>query len=169
MGKKVMLALVAALFGAASGFCGSLSFHVIQHNDSLSEVCESALVIEDEILNYFYDAGYIVTNVPASVSKSDEQDKKLYQNGVNEAAGSAFDKFVQIKLYFTGDETQNTAVALGNMKRISWKVVSVRTGAVLEEGAQEVTTDVAVDNEKNVRKFAGDFAVHLNKVLAKRA
>ena len=157
MGKKTLLALFAGVFLGANGFCSSLSFQVLQHNDSLNDVCESALVIEDEILSYFFDKGFIVTNVPASVSKSDEQDKKFYQNGYNEAAGGSFDDFVQIKLYFTGDEKQNSKIALGNMKKISWKVVS-----------QDVETEVAADNEKNVRNFANEFAVHLNKVLVKR-
>lgn len=168
MGKKTLLALFAGVFLGASGFCSSLSFQVIQHNDSLNSVCESALVIEDEILSYFFDKGFIVTNVPASVSKSDEQDKKFYQNGYNEAAGGSFDDFVQIKLYFTGDEKQNTKVALGNMKKISWKVVSVVSGKILEEGSHDVQTEVSADNEKNVRNFANEFAVHLNKVLVKR-
>ena len=68
MGKKTLLALFAGVFLGANGFCSSLSFQVLQHNDSLNDVCESALVIEDEILSYFFDKGFIVTNVPASVS-----------------------------------------------------------------------------------------------------
>ena len=71
-------------------------------------------------------------------------------------------------MYFTGDEKQNTKIALGNMKKISWKVVSVVTGKILEEDSQDVETEVAADNEKNVRNFANEFAVHLNKVLVKR-
>ena len=54
------------------------------------------------------------------------------------------------------------------MKKISWKVVSVVTGKILEEDSQNVETEVAADNEKNVRNFANEFAVHLNKVLVKR-
>lgn len=169
MGKKILLTVILGLITAWSGFCSSLSFHVIQHNDSLNNVCESALVIEDEIMNYFFNAGYIVTNVPACISKSEEQDLKFYQNGYNEAANGAFDEFIQIKLYFTGSEEENIKVALGNMKKISWKVVQTTTGKVLEEGNQDVTVDVAVDSEANVREFASDFANHLNKVLGKRA
>ena len=61
MGKKTLLALFAGVFLGANGFCSSLSFQVLQHNDSLNDVCESALVIEDEILSYFFDKGFIVT------------------------------------------------------------------------------------------------------------
>lgn len=169
MGKKLIAAFVLASCTVWNAFCTSLSFHVIQHNESLTDVCESALVIEDAILNYFFDAGYIVTNLPACVSKSEEQDKKFYQNGYNDAASGSFDDFVQIKLYFTGTEEENAKVALGNMKKISWKIVNTATGKVLEEGNQNVTVDVAVDSEKNVREFAKEFALHLNKVLGKRA
>lgn len=169
MGKKLILAIAFVFAGLSNAFCASLSFHVIQHNDSLNDVCDSALVIEDEILNYFFDAGYIVTNVPACISKSEDQDKKFYQNGYNEAASGSFDEFVQIKLYFTGSEEENKKVALGNMKKISWKVVQTATGKVLDEGTQDVVVDVAIDSEKNVREFANEFAYHLNKVLGKRA
>ncbi|MBQ1628939.1 MAG: hypothetical protein II098_07250 [Treponema sp.] len=167
--KRFMTALIFMAVSLSGTFASSLSFHVVQHNDSLSEVCKSALVIEDEILNYFFDAGYIVTNIPACISKSDEQDKSFYQKGYNEAADGSFDEFVQIKLYFSGTEVENSQVCLGNMRRIGWKVVSVSNGSVLEEGSSKVEREVISDNEANVREFANEFAVHLNKVLKKRS
>ena len=60
---------------AVSGFCASVSFQIVQHNDSMSSVCNSVLVIEDEILNSFFNSGYIVSNSPAARSSSAAQDK----------------------------------------------------------------------------------------------
>ncbi|MEE1213277.1 MAG: hypothetical protein UHO11_12410 [Treponema sp.] len=169
MVKRFLAALVFSVACISGSFGRSLSFQVVQHNDSLNEVCSSALVIEDEILNFFYDAGYIVTNVPAAVSKSEEQDVSFYQKGFNDASDGSFDDFVLIKLYFTGSEDENKKVSLGNMQKLSWKVVSTKNGTVLEEGCTGVEKEVLADNEKNVREFASEFAVHLNNVLRKRS
>ncbi len=169
MVKRFLAALVFSAVCISGSFGRSLSFQVVQHNDSLNEVCSSALVIEDEILNFFYDAGYIVTNVPAVISKSEDQDVVFYQKGFNDASDSSFDDFVLIKLYFTGTEEENRQISLGNMQKIGWKVVSTKNGKILEEGCTGVEKEVLADNEKNVREFASEFAVHLNNVLRKRS
>ncbi len=169
MGKKLLaIAFCLAAFGPAA-FCGSLSFQIVQHNDSLSDVCKSALIIEDEILNYFFDAGYIVTNVPAAMSSSAVQDEKLWQSGCNEAAGGSFDQFVQIHLYFNSSESKPERVALGSIDRVSWKVGSVMNGNIVVEGSRDVEKPMGADSERNVRGFAADFALYIQQILGSKA
>lgn len=169
MGKKLIAAAAFMLSAITYGFCGSLSFQIIQKDESLTNVCESALVIEDEILNYFFEQGYIVSNVPAAVSKDDAEDKKFYTDGYNEAVDGSLDQFCQIKLYFTGGEQENQRITIGTMKKITWKIVSLRTGKVLEESSSEVDKKITQDEEANVRQFAADFAMHLQKVIKQKA
>ena len=165
MGKKNLMAACVMTAAVAASFAKSLSFQILQKNDSLNNVCESALAVEDEILNYFFENGYIVSNIPAVVSKNDAQDLKLYNDAYNEAVSGTVDEFCFIKLYFIGDEKANGKVSLGNMKKISWKLVSVKTGNILEESSSEIKAGISQNEAANVRNFASEFALHIQKVI----
>ena len=169
MGKRFLIGAFVFIGALASGFSGSLSFQILQKNENLENVCESALVIEDEILNYFFENGYIVSNVPASVSKSQEEDDKFYTDAYNEAVEGTVDQFCPIKLYFNGGEQENSRVSIGNMNKISWKIVSIRTGKVLEENSSAVKEDISRNEEANVREFAANFAMHIQKIIRQKA
>ncbi len=169
MGKKNLLAAVVLFASVAASFSKSLSFQILQKNDSLNSVCESALAVEDEILSYFFENGYIVSNIPTVVSKSDSQDLKFYNTAYNEAVNGTVDNFCLIKIYFTDDEKENSKVSLGNMKKISWKVVSVKTGNILEDSSSEVKTGISQNEAANVRNFASEFAMHIQKVINQKS
>ncbi len=169
MGKKNLLAAFVLFAAAAASFAKSLSFQILQKNDSLNSVCESALAVEDEILNYFFENGCIVSNVPAAVSKSDAQDLKFYNDAYNEAVNGTVDQFCLIKIYFTDDEKENGKISLGNMKKISWKVVSVKTGNILEDSSSEVKAGISQNEAANVRDFASEFAMHIQKVINQKS
>ncbi len=166
MGKKLRFAIIAAMLGCACAFGRSLSFQIVQHSDVLNEVGEPTLIIEDVILNQFFEAGYIVTNSPAQTSSSKQQDEKLYKVGLSEASDGSFERFVQIHLYFQGKDPDALASpVLGNMEKISWKIVNVRTGAVLNEDSQKIVKPAANDSEKSVRAFAAEFSSRIQKIL----
>ena len=168
MGKKKILVLVSALFMLSSAFAGSLNFQVVQRSSNLKDVCESSLVVEDEILNYFFDAGYIVSNSQSAASVSDKEDSKLWNTGLSDSAEGSFDYFVQIKLILNNDvSSKETPCGLGNFNKLSWKLVSVQTGKVIEESSKKIDRPVGLDTEANVRDFAADFAYHLRKTLRK--
>lgn len=168
MGKKTFCALLW-LMCAVSGFCASVSFQIVQHNDSMSSVCNSVLVIEDEILNSFFNSGYIVSNSPASMSSSAAQDKKLWNLGYSEAVEGSFEDFIQIHLYFNESTAKNTqTVALGMIDKIGWKIVSLKNGKTVEEKTKSIKKTMGADTEDNVRLFAKDFAVYIQGVLRKK-
>lgn len=169
MGKKNLLAALVVFAAAAASFAKSLSFQILQKNDSLNSVCESALAVEDEILSYFFENGYIVSNIPAAVSKGSAQDLKFYNDAYNEAVNGTVDDFCLIKIYFTGDEKQNSEISLGNMKKISWKIVSVKTGNILEDSSSEIKTGISQNEAANVRNFASEFALHIQKVISQKS
>ncbi len=167
MGKKILLCFLL-LIAASYGFSSSLSFQIVQHNDSLNSVCQSAYVIEDEILNYFFDNGFIVSNAQAGISDSSEQDKKLWCDGYYEASDGCFDDFVQIHIYFGKAADKDEKIALGLIDRISWNITSIRTGKTLEASDKTVKKPMGNDSEANVREFAVDFASHIKQVIKNR-
>ncbi len=169
MGKKFLVAVFTIIASISFVNAESLSFQILQKDESLNEVCESSLVIEDEILNYFFEHGFIVSNVPAAVSNTNAQDEKYFKNSYNEAVEGTVENFCLVKLYFTGGAEENQKVSIGNMKKISWKIVSIRTGKVLEDSTTKVQQNISHDEEANVREFAADFATHLHKIIMQKA
>lgn len=168
MGKKIISILIAEIIVLSSAFCGSLNFQIIQSSASLKDVCETTMVVEDEILNYFFDAGYVVSNSQSATSNSSAEQAKLWKTGVTDSSEGAFDYFVQINLIMNNDVTsKDKPCALGNMNKVSWKLISVPTGKVIEENTKVIERPIGLDTEANVRDFASDFAYHLRKTLRK--
>ncbi len=167
MGKRILLFLALTCV-SHYGFSSSLSFQIVQHNASLNKVSQSAYVMEDEIMNYFFDNGFIVSNATASISTSADDDKKLWSDGYYEAAEGSFDAFIQIHLYFNGSADNENKVALGLIDTVSWSVTSVRTGKCIEENKRRVVKPMDRDTEANLRDFAFDFAAHIKQVLRNR-
>ncbi len=165
MWKKRLAAAAAAVLGAVSGWCGSLSFQIVQHSDSMDEVCQAALAVEDEILNYFYEAGYIVTNAPAEISVSAAGDRKLWASAFSDAAYGSFDDFVQICLDFEDGGRTAGGMSAGRIRSVSWKAVAVASGRVLEEGSSAIKDTGFDGGEDSVREFASGFAAHLRRII----
>lgn len=159
--KKIFLSFVFLMF-CVSGFCISVSFQVLQHSENKNSVTNTTYAIEDEILNDFFNSGYIVSNFPATTSISNEQNKKLWKLGFDEAVEGSFDKFIQINLYFSNvTKNENDFV-----EKIDWKVVSIKDGKIIEEKQKKVEKQSTANNE-NTRLFAKDFADYIKTVIVK--
>ena len=167
MGRRIF-AMAIALFMGAAGFCASVSFQVVQHDESLDEVCVSTLIMEDEILNSFYNFGHIVSNVPAVVSSSKNQDSTFWSKGYKEASDGFFDNFIQVHLYLNSASSSNQGKAsLGIIKKVAWKVASIATGNTIDEGSKNISVQAQKDTEENVRGFADELASYLQKTIKK--
>ncbi len=168
MGKRIFLPLFF-IFVTVNAFSRSLAFQIVQHNDSIKKVCRSAYVIEDQMMNYFFENGFVVSNSSAEVSFSAEDDRRLWAAGYSGAAYGAFDDFVQIHLYFGKNANDEGKVALGLIDTISWKIISMKSGKFLEESKKSIGKPINKDTEENVRNFANDFASHIKTVLRNEA
>lgn len=129
--KKTISVLVLMLC-ASLCFAKQISIQILQHDESITEVSESSLVIEDNLLNGFFDEGYIVTNSPAEVSASLSQDEVLLKKGLGEAFNGFSDYFVQIKLYY--ESSDGTFTSEPNIEKIDLLVASAQTGVTIKQG-----------------------------------
>ena len=71
--KRFYIVSVLLLCGTLC-FANQISFQIVQHDDTLDSVSEDSMIIEDSVLNNFFEFGYIVTNSDAAVSDSTAQD-----------------------------------------------------------------------------------------------
>lgn len=167
--KKIVPIFFIMFVLSGKVFSSSLSFQIVQHNDSLTQVCQTSYIIEDELMNYFFDKGCIVSNEQPVISNSKKDDSILWQKGINLAFEGSCDNYIQIHLYFNDVDTNSSElVRLGYINKISWKISSIASGKVIDEYSSNISKPLGSDSEDNVRLFAKEIADKLYKVLKSR-
>ena len=163
MGNFKRLSILTILFLVGSlCFCNQISFQIVQHDESVDCVSEDSMVIEDSVLNNFFEYGFIVTNSDAAISDSATQDEKLYKIGQGDAFNGFSDYFVQIKLYY--ERTENTLSSTSDLYEIDFIITSVKDGKKI---AAKSIKDIKIDRTKknNLAKVSSDLVYEINKAL----
>lgn len=129
--RSILTALI--LFTANLCFAKQITVQIVQHDVSADKVMETSMVVEDELLNAFFDNGFIVTNSPAAISVSTKEDTALFNSGIGDAYEGYSDYFVQVKLYFELDESERK----NDLKKVDWTLASAVTGAKIKESTMD--------------------------------
>ena len=159
--KGIILFLL--LIGTAYCFGEQISFQIVQLNNSAENVTEEAKVVEDFLIDSFFDAGYIVTNSEAALAKSRAEYPKLWQTGMNEAIAGYSDYFVQVILQFTEtlDETINKNVMI--LKNVDFSVY--RTENLEELSKQNLPCNLKILNPSDMGTISDSLIFEINKVI----
>lgn len=163
MGKlKRLFILTVLLASGALCFANQISFQIVQHDESLDSVSEDSLVIEDSVLNNFFEYGFIVTNSDAAISESKAQDEKLYKIGQGDAFNGFSDYFVQIRLYY--ERTEQTLVNTSDLYEIDFSITSVKSGKKIADRSMK---NIKIDRTKknNLVKISADLVNEISKAL----
>ena len=164
MGKlKRFCILTVLLASGALCFANQISFQIVQHDDSLDSVSEDSMVIEDSVLNNFFEYGFIVTNSDAAISESQAQDEKLYKIGQGDAFNGFSDYFVQIRLYY--ERTEQTLANTSDLYEIDFSITSVKSGKKI---ADRSIKNIKVDRTKknNLVKISSDLVNEINQQIS---
>ena len=170
MGKKT-LCTAAALIICMSGLSArELAFHVVQHNGSLETVSEQTLMIEDIVLDYFFNRGDIVTNEPAEAVKADG-DAASYKKAFSDAADGGAAYFIQLRLYYVAETSSDPAsIALSNIDHVTWTVTEVQSGKkIADMKGRPGKAAEGQDETEGVKSYAADIADAIQKVLNEKA
>lgn len=134
MGKmKQIISLLFFMSCAVGVYARQISIQVIQHDSGIEEVTEQSFIVEDNILNGFFDEGYIVTNSQAEISESEAQDETLFKKGLGEAFEGYSDYFVQIKLFY--EREGSTDASKANLQKVDYLVASTKTGVTVKNNS----------------------------------
>lgn len=164
-GIKKVFAVTAMLFMCGFVFAGQISVQVVQHNLALDYVSEQSLIVEDELLNGFFDKGYIVTNSLAQVSGSSEEDSELMYAGFGEAYEGSSDYFVQVKLYYDASSNKGSNDATQcRLDHIDWVMMKVSSGETLKSSSVK-GSDKKPGTDDNVRIISYSLISDIQKAL----
>lgn len=162
MGKiKYFISFCVLFISTSFCFAKQISFQIVQHDSKIDTVTEQSLIIEDEMLNGFFEYGYIVTNSQAEISKSEKEDKKLFNKGLQEALEGFSDYFVQIRLYY--DNSKKGDGFSVTLEKIEWEIIKASTGDLVFSNSLDELKKSITDEE--LRKVSSILINDIKKVL----
>lgn len=162
MGKiKYFISFCVLFLSTSFCFAKQISFQIVQHDTKIDTVTEQSLIIEDEMLNGFFEYGYIVTNSQAEISKSEKEDKKLFNKGLQEALEGFSDYFVQIRLYY--DNSKKGDGFSVTLEKIEWEIIKASTGDLVFSNSLDELKKSITDEE--LRKVSSILINDIKKVL----
>lgn len=166
--KKISLVLCAAIFGTVCSWATELSFQVIQHNDALDTVSEQTLVIEDQILDYFFNLGDIVTNEPALAAVTEDAEG-LRKTAYAIAAAGGAEYFIQLRLFYSGKRSKDPAnISLKNLVHVQWTITDAANGKKIADVKTKVRKPASGRTDaEGVKEYAASVADAMKKELRK--
>jgi len=146
---------------SASVYARQICFQVVQHDESSEEVTEQSMVIEDQILNNFFEKGYIVTNSPSVSSLDDVQDENLWKTGLGDAFYGYSDYFIQIKVFY--ESRKGTLTDVANIQKISWSLTEAKTGIKLVD--KTINDIKPINKQTDMSRVTSSLVVEIDKAL----
>lgn len=154
---KRSILITITLFAASFGFAKQITLQIVQHDELSDKVFESSMVVEDELLNGFFDNGFIVTNSPASVSASSLQDVNLFNTGIGDAYEGSSEYFLQIKLYYNAAQSSEKS----DLIEVDWTLASAITGVTIKEN----TIKNKYSDTKDLKVLSANLVKEITKAI----
>lgn len=168
MGKKIIAAVCSALFFASAAMAAEeISVQIVQHNDAADAICDSSMMVEDELLEAFFNQGFIVSSSPSVESVSEKQDSVLLKKALTEADDGGLSYFVQVKIYYRTVKTENPDETVqSDIDYVNWTLYNGGSGKVIAEQKKSIGKNPLRGNdEDSVRAFAASIAADIQNSL----
>ena len=166
--EKLVFFGVFALFCTITANAKSLSIQIIQNNPGQEKVWATSYLFEQDITDYFFDAGDIVSSSPVWIQDKDEKKNKSALNAsLRENFDGGMEILVRVELlYNTSDSSNPEGLLLENIKKVQWRAYSVRDGEELFDGsAIPDKLNEKNNNEMGLNQFAGFVAYQISNQI----
>ncbi|MBQ9239055.1 MAG: hypothetical protein IJ191_07075 [Treponema sp.] len=161
MGKMVRTMGIVFLLCAGSAAATEVAIQVVQHGGASDSVNTAVFLIEDELLNSFFSAGFIVTNMPAVVSGAD---RVLNLKLVDESAAVGAEYAVQINVYIDVAQSRNPeTISLADITQVVWVATTIASGTAVEGTTHKPSA--LQNDERSIRQYASNVARQIINVL----
>lgn len=167
---KSFVSLIFALFCLSSLSAKSLSIQIIQNNPGQEKVWATSYFFEQNITDYFFDAGDIVSSSEIWISSSDDKNRGALRAALQENKIGGMEVLVRVELFYnTGNSSNPEGLLLENIRNVKWKGYHVASGKELFEGsAVPEKTESKNNNELGLAQFAGFVAYKINNQIKYR-
>lgn len=146
-------------------FAKSFSLQVIQKNGSENVVYDASYLIEQTILDYFYDNAYIISNSPVIIQKKNQNITAELQKSFDQAQEGYLDLYIEATVKYNLQDSNNPEEALlSNIDEIEWKVISLTTKDIVVSGTASPEKKYR-DDWDSVVYFANELARNINDAV----
>lgn len=151
--KSVFLAIFGLLIAAAS-FSQAVGILVIQDSGNVTDVRATSYIVENTLLDTFFDNGYIVSNNPIALINSRNTVESLTKRAIRESNEGQMDILIVIKIKYKLSERMNTsAVLLSDIEEMSYEIYNVLTSISYDSKNYVPNTGSSRNNEDGVKTF----------------
>lgn len=160
-----LLSIFIIFFCSANNMFGlNVSILVVQNNGT-DKISEASKVFENQVLNYMFDNGHIVSNEPISLFENYEIDSI---KGFDAAVDGFVDFYVEIIIDYDMDDSSNPeAVILSNIKSVKYIIKKVNDGTVFFESEKLIPNLNGISNQNvGFNNFATKIAENINSKLS---
>lgn len=161
--RKIIFSLFASIFLSTAVFAKDIAVQIVQHGGNKDTVSETALVFEDKILNSLFDSGHIVTNFPAAISLSDDEDTELRQKLFSDFAVAGGEYAIQVIILINSNATTEN-FKLADISKVEWNVTIIKTGKE-KVGQVEGPSGVKKGVDDSIQAYASTVASKIIKSL----
>lgn len=165
--KKIFTFALVLLAGMITANASAISFQVVQEDSTQSKIRGSSYKIEDELMNYFFNSGYIVTNSQTVIAEDSEDKKQAYKKAFNEAVDGQCDFIITVNVLYKNESSLSPElILLSNIKDIEWEIVDINTGKKIAHGKEKTNiVNPENDTELGIATFTDEIAKKINEVL----
>ena len=165
--RKNTLLILLMVFAATIANASAISFQIVQTDSTQDKVRASSYEIEDTLMNYFFNAGYIVTNSVTVVANNSEDKEDAYKKAFNEAVDGQCDILITMNVEYDVDSSTGPDLSLlSNIKEISWEIMEINTGKKIKTGKEHIGKVSAIDDsEQGIELVAIKIAEKINKTI----
>lgn len=151
----VLVALLAGM--CVYAHASVVSIQVLQHDTLDKNLHSTSYLIEDTLMDYFFDAGCIASSMPAAISPDSKSDAKFENEALLGAEEGFCNYLIVVYADYDTSESRNPAAdLLSNIASVSWKVINVRDGETISSGRRKPPVQ---QSSKDVVTFIRELAV----------
>lgn len=168
MNKKILFVFFICFLTFAS-YAKSLSLQVIQRNGDEEHIHECTMLIEQAIMDYFFEHNDIISNSPTSIYLNEADSKAASEKNINEAIDGSIEYFIELTLCYDKPEHEMAnPFSLSNVKKINWTVINLSTNKPLVSGSfSKIDESKTIETETGIEEFAYTIAENINKEIIK--
>lgn len=161
--KNIIFILISSLCSFASA--KSFSLQIIQKNGSENIVYETSYVIEQAILDYFFENMYIVSNNPIIIQKKGQDITNDLQKAFDAAQEGLLDYLIETEIFYNiSDSTNPESANLQNIDKVEWRLISTDTKKTLSKG-NLIPESKFKNNANGLVYFTNELAENIKKQI----
>src|SRR5574344_1417618 len=165
--RKNTILILLMVFAVTIANASAISFQIVQTDSSQDKIRASSYEIEDTMMNYFFNAGHIVTNSVTVIANDSDKKNDAYKKAFNETVDGQCDFLITMNIEYDIDSSTGPDLSLlSNIKEIFWEITEVNTGKKIKAGKERIGKVSAIDDsEQGIESVANKIASIINKTI----